>query len=101
MQINWDWLSLPTPQLTETTNGVYESFNDNKSNGQQNNNMAKGGTSPGKEKGQGDAKGSEKKNKTLSSFQNPAYQSTSMGSGLDVEYDVIPASEARNGDTPL
>lgn len=87
------------PQLNEVTNGVYESMNDNKSSGQPNNNMAKQGTPPGKaEKGQKDANEKEKKNRALSSFQNPAYQSTSMGSGLDVQYGVIPASGAHDDD---
>ena len=94
-------ITLSHPQLNERSNGVYESINENKSNGQQNNNMAKQGTPPGKEKGEKDTRETEKKNRTLSSFQNPAYQSTSMNSGLDVEHGVISPSEADDKDTPL
>lgn len=90
------------PQLNEVTNGNYEQINGNKSNGQHNNGMAKQGTPPGKtEKGQKDAKETEKRNRTFSSFQNPAYESTSMGSGLDVQYGVIPTSDAHDDDTAL
>ncbi|KAJ7384321.1 hypothetical protein OS493_022428 [Desmophyllum pertusum] len=85
-------------KLNDRTNGVYQSIDDSKSGEKQNN--SKANTPPGTEKGQKDTKETEKETKTLSSFQNPAYQ-TSMGSGMDVEYDVIPAAQARDGDMAL
>ena len=51
--------------------------------------MGKTSAPPGTEKGQKDTKEGEKDTKTLSSFHNKAYQSTSMKSGMDlVESDV-------------
>lgn len=51
--------------------------------------MGKPSAPPGTEKGQKDTKEGEKDTKTLSSFHNKAYQSTSMQSGMDlVESDV-------------
>ncbi|XP_020605238.1 uncharacterized protein LOC110044059 [Orbicella faveolata] len=61
-------------KLSEPSNGFYQSLDDTKERGKQNN-------------GQEDASETELKNRPLSSFQNPAYQSTSMNSGLDVAKD--------------
>ena len=72
------------PQLSEPSNGFYQSRDDVKESGQQNNTK---GTPQGKEKSHEDASETESKIKPLSSFQNPAYQSTSMNSGLDVGKD--------------
>ena len=75
------------PQLSEPSNGFYQSQDDVKESGQQNSNKDKQGTPRDKEESQGDASQTESKTKPLSSFQNPAYQSTSMNSGLDVGKD--------------
>ena len=80
------------PQLSEPSNGFYQSLGDIKESGQQNNNKDKQGTPQGKETGQEDASETELQNKPLSSFRNHAYQSTSMNSGLDV---------AKDSETPL
>lgn len=79
-------------KLREPSNGFYQSPDDTKESGQQNNNKDKQGTPQGKENRQGDASKTESKTKPMSSFQNPAYQSTSMNSGLDV---------AKDSETPL
>ncbi|CAH3157753.1 unnamed protein product [Pocillopora meandrina] len=69
-------------KLNDVSNGVHDSIDDIKSSERQNNNMGKTSAPPGTEKGQKDTK-------TLSSFHNKAYQSTSMQSGMDlVESDV-------------
>lgn len=50
---------------------------------QQNNDKSKRNTPPGTEKGQKDSKETEKETRTLSAFNNPAYQSSSMNMELD------------------
>jgi len=70
-------------KLSEPSNGFYQSLDNTKERGKQNNNKDK----QGKENGQEDASETELKNRPLSSFQNSAYQSTSMNSGLDVAKD--------------
>jgi len=81
------------PQLSEPSNGFYQSLDDVvKESGQENNNKDKQGTPQAKENGQEDASETELQTRPLSSFQNPAYQSTSMSSGLDV---------GKNSETPL
>ena len=62
-------------------------MDDIKESGQKNNNKDKQGTPQGKENGHEDASETESKNRPLSSFQNPAYQNTSMQTGLDVAED--------------
>ena len=72
---NWQFnCTFRLPQLSEPSNGFYQSVDDTKERGKQNN-------------GQEDASETELKNRPLSSFQNSAYQSTSMNSGLDVAKD--------------
>lgn len=76
-------------KLNDVNNGVHDSIDDIKSSERQNNNMGKKSAPPGTEKEQKGTKESEKDTKTLSSFHNKAYQSTSMQSGMDlVESDV-------------
>ena len=80
------------PQLSEPSNGFYQSLDDSKESEKQNNYKDKQGTQQDKENGQEDVSETESKNKPLSSFQNPGYHSTSMYSGLDV---------AKDSETPL
>lgn len=61
------------PQLSEPSNGFYQSVDDITESEKQNN-KDKQGTNE-----------TESKSRPLSSFKNPAYQSTSMNSGLDSE----------------
>lgn len=79
-------------KLSEPSNGFYQSLDGIKESGKQNNNKDKQGTPQGKENRQEDASETESKTGPLSSFQNPAYQSTSMNSGLDV---------AKESETPM
>jgi len=75
------------PQLSEPSNGFYQSLDDDTKESGQENNKDKQGTPQAKENGQEDASERELQTRPLSSFQNPAYQSTSMSSGLDVGKD--------------
>jgi len=83
-------------QLRGSSNGLYQSIDSSTSNGEAKTEQV---TPPGTEKGQKDSRENEK-HKTLSSFQNPAYES-SMPYGLDKEVDFHPASEDHSDDTAL
>ena len=77
--------SFHLPQLSEPSNGFYQSVDDITESEKQNNNKGKQGTPQDKENGPEDTSETESKSRPMSSFKNPAYQSTSMNSGLDSE----------------
>lgn len=82
--------NMPSPQyeqlkLSEPSNGFYQSVDDITESEKQNNNKGKQGTPQDKENGPEDTSETESKSRPMSSFKNPAYQSTSMNSGLDSE----------------
>lgn len=80
-------------KLTDSSEWIYQPVKTNESNGHVNEEAKTIPTTPsGTEKGQKESKENEK-HKTLSSFQNPAYES-SMPYGLDMKQgDITPDSE--------
>lgn len=70
-------------KANNVNSGVYQSIDESKVGVQQNNDKSKRNTPPGTEKGQKDSKETEKETRTLSAFNNPAYQSSSMNMELD------------------